>query len=164
MGKKLVLYKNSSKLATSRKVKAFFGSMGDIYKGPRDFRNCNGFQDTFSKKSNTGESSHTTPHMGQEQTALIQVETENMFKKAAIQQTEHQAGEFLSNIFLVGKVDGGNQPVVNLRYLNQFIPYQHFKMEGFFCLRELLQEGDYICKLDMKDAHFSVPLHQTSRN
>ena len=34
------------------------------------------------------------------------------------------------------------RPVVNLRYINQFIPYQHFKMKGLFCLRELLQ-GDY---------------------
>ena len=50
-----------------------------------------------------------------------------MLKKGAIQQTEHQAEEFLSKIFLVGKRDGGNRPVVNLRYLNQFIPYWHFK-------------------------------------
>ena len=87
-----------------------------------------------------------------------------MLKKGAIQQTEHQAGEFLSNIFLVGKRDGENRPVVNLRYLNQFIPYQHFKLESLFCLHKLLQEGDYMCKLDMKDAYFSVPLHQSSRN
>ena len=54
--------------------------------------------------------------------------------------------------------------MVNLRFLNKFILYQNFKMEGFFCLRELLQEEDYICKLDMKDAYFSVSLHQSSRN
>ena len=53
MGKKLVLSKNNSKLVTSRKVKAFFESMEDTYKGPRHFRNCKGVQDTFSKKSNT---------------------------------------------------------------------------------------------------------------
>ena len=47
MSKKVVLCKNSSKLAASRKVKAFFGSMGDIYRGPRNFRNCKGVQDTF---------------------------------------------------------------------------------------------------------------------
>ena len=59
------------------------------------------------------------------------------------------------------KIDGGNRPVVNLKYLNQFIPYQLFKMESLFCLRKLLQEADYMCKLDMKDAYFSVPLHQS---
>ena len=47
--------------------------------------------------------------MGQEQTDLIQVDIENILKKGAIQQTEHQAGEFLSNIFLVGKRGGGNE-------------------------------------------------------
>ena len=87
-----------------------------------------------------------------------------MLKKGAIQQTEHQDGELLSNILLVGKRDGGNQPIVNFTYLNRFIPYQHFRMEGLFCLCELLQERDYIYKLDMKDAYFSVPLHQLSRN
>ena len=49
-----------------------------------------------------------TAHMGQEQANLMQVEIENMLKKEAIEQTEDQAGEFLSNIFLVGKSDGGN--------------------------------------------------------
>ena len=87
-----------------------------------------------------------------------------MLKKGAVQQTEHQAGEFLGNTFLTRKKDGGSRPVVNLRYLNEFIPCQNFKMERLFCLRELLHDGDYICKLDMKDAYFSVPLHQSSRN
>ena len=70
--------------------------------------------------------------MGQEQADLIQVEIENMLKKGAIQQTEHQVGKILSNIFLVGKRDEGNRPVVNLRYLNQFIPYQ--RQNGKFSL------------------------------
>ena len=62
LGKKLVLCKKSSKLATSRKVWTFFGSVRDTYKGFRNFRNCKGFQDTFSKKSNTGESSPDATH------------------------------------------------------------------------------------------------------
>ena len=100
--------------------------------------------------------------MGQEQADLMQVKIEKMLKKGAIQQTEHQAGEILSNIFLVGKRDEGSRPAVNLRYLNQFISYQHFKMESLNA--KLLQEGDYKCKLNMKDAYLSVPLHQSSRN
>ena len=137
--------------------------LGDTYKGSRNLRNCKGVKDTFSKKSNTGKS-YPMPHIGQEQADLLQVEIDNMLKKGAVQQTEHQAGEFLGNTFLTRKKDGGNRPVVNLRYLNEFIPCQNFKMERLFCLRELLHDGDYICKLDMKDAYFSVPLHQSSRN
>ena len=108
MGKKLVLCKNNSKRATSRNFKAFFRSMGDTYKGPRNFRNCKGVQDIFSKKSKTEKSSTdaTHAHMGHEQAVLIQVEIENMLKKGAMQQPEHQAGRFLSNILLVGKKIG----------------------------------------------------------
>ena len=62
MGKKLVLCNNSSKLATSRKVKTLFGSMGSTYKVPKNFRNCKGVQINFLKKSNTGESSHNATH------------------------------------------------------------------------------------------------------
>ena len=62
IGKKLVLYKNSSKCVTSRKVKTFFGGMRDTYRGFKNFRNCKRVQDTFYKKYNTGESSPDPTH------------------------------------------------------------------------------------------------------
>ena len=103
-----------------------------------------------------------TPHMNLDQRHQVQVEID-MLEKGAMCQTSHLKEEFLSNVFLVGKKGGGNRPVINLKHLNQFIPYQHFKMECLFCLREVLQKDDFMCKLDMKDAYFSVPLHQSSR-
>ena len=86
-----------------------------------------------------------------------------MLEKGAICQTSHLKEEFLSNVFLLGKKGKENRPVISLKHLNQFIPYQHFKMEGFFCLREMLQKYNFMCKLDIKDTYFSVPLHQSSR-
>ena len=50
-------------------------------------------------KNSTQERVSQTPQMGQEQIAPIQVEIENMLNKGAIEQTENQAGDFLSNIF-----------------------------------------------------------------
>ena len=82
-----------------------------------------------------------------------------MLNKGAIVETpNHLEEEFISNLFLVQKKDGGNLPVINLKHLNQFIPYRHFKMEGLHCLRNILKKGDYIYKLDLRDAYFSVPL------
>ena len=104
--------------------------MGDT-KNPEILEIIKEFKIPFLKHP-TQERVLQTPHMGQEQADLIQVETENMLKKGAIQQTEHQVGKFLSNVFLVGKRDEGNRPVVNLRYLNQFIPYQ--RQSGKFSL------------------------------
>ena len=82
--------------------------MGDTYKESRNFRNCESFQDIFSKTSNTGESSLDTEHGSgtSSSNSSEHVKIENMLKKGFIQQIKHQTGEFLSNIFLSGKGDG----------------------------------------------------------
>ena len=36
-------------------------------------------------------------------------------------------------------------------------------MKGLFLLKETLQEGDYMCKIDLKDAYFSVPVNFKSQ-
>lgn len=59
--------------------------------------------------------------------------------------------------------DGGNRFVVILRKLNQFIPFQNFKMKSLFCLRKSLQDGNYMGKLNMKYAYFPVPLRHSPR-
>ena len=53
---------------------------------------------------------------------LINSEIQEMLRKGAIQKVEAEAGQFLSNLFLVGKKGGGHRPVLNLKYLNSFIP------------------------------------------
>ena len=80
--------------------------MGDT-KNPEILELIKEFKIPFLKHP-TQERVLQTPHMGQEQAHLIQVEIENMLKKGAIQQTEHPAGKFLSKIFLFGKRDEGD--------------------------------------------------------
>ena len=53
--------------------------------------------------------------------------------------------------------------MINLKKLNRCIPYEHFKMESLFLLKEILQKNDYTCKIDLKDAYFAVPLHSGSQ-
>ena len=43
----------------------------------------------------------------------------------------------MSSIFLVDKKDGGNGPVINLKNLNSFVDFQHFKKEGICMTRDL---------------------------
>ena len=33
-------------------------------------------------------------------------------------------------------------------------------MEGIHVLKDLLQAGDYMVKVDLKDAYFMVPIHE----
>jgi hypothetical protein len=54
--------------------------------------------------------------------------------KGALNKVEPVSGQFLSNIFLVPKRDGKSRPVINLKYLNAHIQYDHFKIEDtHFC-------------------------------
>ena len=68
--------------------------------------------------------------VNQEERLQINSEIKEILRKGAIQQVKSDPGKFLSNLFLVNKRDGGHRPVINLKFLNSFIPYQHFKMEG----------------------------------
>ena len=86
-----------------------------------------------------------------------------MLTKGTIVRSQPAQGEFLSNLFFMGKKDGGYCPVINLKMLSQFIPFLHFKMEGLSQLKHIIQEGDWMFKLDLKDAYFSVPLDRNSR-
>ena len=86
-----------------------------------------------------------------------------MLKKGAIVVSDPKEDKFLSSLSLVKKIDGGNCPVVNLKDLSSNIPNQYFKMEGLFLLKEMLLPGDKMCKIDLKDAYFAIPLSVKSR-
>ena len=98
-----------------------------------------------------------TFHNQSEKVAIDQ-EISDMLQKGAIQVVSPMNGEFLSPVFLVKKKDGGNRPVINLKELNSYVTYQHFKMEGLYLLKHLIQIGDWMIKIDLKDAYFTVPV------
>ena len=75
----------------------------------------------------------------QEKEAML-LEVGNILKKSAVEQVCPQKDQFLSNTFTVKKKDGGNRPVINLKELNQYIPFLHFKMESLQSLKTLLQK------------------------
>ena len=86
-----------------------------------------------------------------------------MLRKGAITLAQPTQNQFLSNIFLTPKKNGAFRPVVNLKSLNQIIPYCHFKMEGIRQVKEMLLKGDYMVKIDLTDAFYNIPLHKESQ-
>ena len=73
---------------------------------------------------------------------------------------DRSPGGFYSNMFLVPKKDGKMRPVINLKHLNQFVQYHHFKMEGMHTVRDLVQPNDWMTKIDLKDAYFTIPIKE----
>ncbi|KAM8971965.1 sodium-coupled neutral amino acid symporter 1-like [Pelodytes ibericus] len=89
---------------------------------------------------------------------MIDAEVRVMLEKGAICPVLDQPTAFISNIFILPKKGGGSRLVINLRNLNMFVSYHHFKMEGIHCLRDLLLSGDWMVKLDLQDAYLTVPI------
>ena len=89
----------------------------------------------------------------------IREEISDLISKKAVIQLGDSSVAWISNLFLVPKKDGGQRPVINLAPLNRFLVKQHFKMESFALIPDLLKQGDWLAKIDLKDAYLSVPIH-----
>ena len=88
---------------------------------------------------------------------------ESLLTKGAIAETPPIREGFFSRLFLVPKKGGTFRPVIDLSFLNKFVENSHFQMESIHCLKSLLQKGDYMTTLDLKDAYLSVPVHKDSQ-
>ena len=100
---------------------------------------------------------------GLTQQNVMQEEIEKLLLKGAIQLVSPSNGQFVSRLFLVPKKTGDLRPVINLRPLNKFIIHKHFKMENLQNVTQLVHKGDYMVTIDLKDAYFSIPIHQSHR-
>ena len=93
------------------------------------------------------------PSMNEAQWQVCHNEVAELIKKGAVSPSS-EAG-FVSTLFVVPKPSGGLRPVINLKPLNRFIIRRHFKMEGLGNLKHLIKPGDFMGKLDLKDACFA---------
>ena len=98
-------------------------------------------------------------------TELMREAIRSLISRGALTRVAPCPQQFISTLFLVEKESGTGEfrPVINLKALNRFLPKEKFKMEGLHTARSLLCEGDYMMKLDLKDAYYAVPIHQESR-
>jgi hypothetical protein len=99
--------------------------------------------------------------MGPDQEALCNEEVRMLLEKGAIKETNNSG--FISGIFQIPKKSGGFRPIINLKKFNSFIVYRHFKMEGVSTVKQLNRKGDFMAKLDFKDAYLTIPVYPEHR-
>ena len=94
---------------------------------------------------------------------ILSEEVESLLLKEAISEISSENVSFSSALFIIPKKSGGFRPIINLKYLNEFIIYRAFKMENLESIKYLIQENDWFTKLDLLDAYLVVPLNVHSR-
>ena len=89
--------------------------------------------------------------------ALITEEVQELLAKQAI--GKHKSSPTVSYPdSSLWKKGGKQRPVIYLKALNSFMCSEHFKMEVLHILPDLIQSGDYMIKLDLKDAYLQIPI------
>ena len=71
---------------------------------------------------------------------------------------QHEKDEFISPVFTTPKKDGTSRMILNLKGLNKFVQYCHFKMESFSTVVNMVKPNCYMASIDLKDAYYSVPI------
>ena len=64
-----------------------------------------------------------------EQYEIVDKEVKTLLEIGAVVPSEHEPDEFISTLFIVPKPNGKYRPVINLKFLNEYVQYNHFKQE-----------------------------------
>ena len=91
--------------------------------------------------------------------AIIESELVKLLNKGVIVESPRSQGEFVSSIFLRLKKNGVDyRMILNLKELNKFNVYRHFKMDSLKTVTDLMTQGCYMASVDIKDAYYAVPI------
>ena len=89
---------------------------------------------------------------------IIDAEIQKLLDMKVISEVDHHPNEFISPVFIVPKKDGEYRMILNLKELNQYIEYHHFKMDTFESVLKLVKPGCFFASIDVRHAYYSVPM------
>ena len=92
---------------------------------------------------------------------FILAEIKKLQDKHVVTECDHEGDKFISPIFLVPKDGDSFRLILNLRKLNESMPYMHFKMDTFHKVVKLVRQNCFMCTVDIKDAYYSVAISES---
>ena len=93
------------------------------------------------------------PQFSKEDESAVDLEIKKLLAKGVIIKCEN-----ISPIFIRQKLDGSSRLILNLKNLNEDMPYIH-KMETLQSVLSLITPGCYLASRNLNDAYYSVPIH-----
>lgn len=93
----------------------------------------------------------------------LAAEIKNLLNISAVARCRNISGQFISNIFLVPKPNGGKRFILNLKHLNVFVYAPHFKMDDARTAVKLIHQSSFACTVDLKDAYYLLPVNKLYR-
>ena len=111
--------------------------------------------DKFPKQTHIPRLLKLTP--AERQAANEQI-TKLLSKKAIVRSHTGEQNEFVSNVFLCPKKDGGFRMILNLKQFNRNVLYDHFKMETLQHILTLVIPNCYMGIFDLQDAYLVVSI------
>ncbi|MES9883156.1 MAG: reverse transcriptase domain-containing protein [Sedimenticola sp.] len=95
---------------------------------------------------------------------VIDNEIQTLLNMGVIIEVNHEPDEYLSPIFIVPKRNGEYRMILNLKQLNEYIVYHHFKMDTFESSLKLIKHNCWMSSIDLRHAYYSVPMLSDQQN
>ena len=79
------------------------------------------------------------------ESAIIGAEIAKLLDKEVVVESAPSERDFISPVFLRLKKNGiDHRMILNLKELNKFVAYQHFKMDSLKCVTSLMTQGIWL--------------------
>ena len=91
------------------------------------------------------------------------VEMTKLIETGLVEETTLEQDQFILNVFLRPKKNGGFRLVLDLTECNKGVDYRHFKMTSLQTVIDSMRPRAWMRSVDLKDAYNSVKLAQSDR-
>ncbi|KAJ1141814.1 hypothetical protein NDU88_008142 [Pleurodeles waltl] len=87
-----------------------------------------------------------------------------VLKRALLEVTpQERRCDCYDRVFMVRKVKGDFRLIIDLQFLNRFVPTLQFQMSVLHQVIQLVYRGNFLTKIDLQDAYLHVPVAPASQ-
>ena len=94
---------------------------------------------------------------------VIDNEITKLLSRGLITTFCHESGEYFINVFVQRKKEGSYRMILNLKGLNKFIEYHHFKIDNIKTVIKMMKPNCFTASIDIKDAYYTVPIAESDQ-